>query len=190
MRLTASSLAAATIALLAIQVDRAADAAQLAGSNAEAPAKAAQSVTRGADITGIDRSVTPGDDFFRYANGAWLKATAIPADRSAWGTDQELTDRTSERTRGLIQGISAASAPGTEARKIADYYASFMDEDGIERLGLKPLEPGLQRIDGIADRAALARELGSQLRARCRYPQQHASPYGTSLWPVGGAGPR
>jgi putative endopeptidase len=119
----------------------------------------------GLDIAGMDRSVAPGDDFFRYANGAWLKATVIPPDRSLWGTDEALTELAAERTATLIREAAASAAPGSEARKIGDYYASFMNAAAIERLGLKPLESAFKRIDAIRDRAELARALGETLRA-------------------------
>lgn len=128
-------------------------------------AERAAETVRGLDTAGLDRTVAPGDDFFRYANGAWLKATEIPADRASWGIDPQLTELTAQRTRQLIEAIPASSSPGSELGKIADYYASFMDQAHIEQLGLKPLEPALQRIDAIADRAALAGELGAELRA-------------------------
>ena len=120
---------------------------------------------RGLDVAGMDRSVAPGDDFFRYANGTWLEHTQIPPDRSSWGTGEELTELTAKRTAELIRRAGTAAAAGTEARKITDYYASFMDEAAIERLGLKPLESGLRSIDAINDRSALARALGRTLRA-------------------------
>jgi putative endopeptidase len=118
----------------------------------------------GLDVAGIDRAIAPGDDFFGYANGLWLKSATIPADRSSWGPAGELTELTAQRTAQLIRH-AAASPAGSEARKVADYYASFMDEAAIEKLGLKPLEPGLKQIDGLSDRAALARAFGKTLRA-------------------------
>jgi putative endopeptidase len=118
----------------------------------------------GLDVAGIDRSIAPGDDFFRYANGLWLKNTAIPPDRSAWGPGEALTELTAQRTAQLIRE-AAASPAGSEARKASDYYASFMDEAAIEKLGLKPLERGLRQIDAISDRAALGRAFGTTLRA-------------------------
>jgi putative endopeptidase len=120
---------------------------------------------RGLDVAGIDRSVAPGDDFFRYANGTWLKTAEIPADRSTWGSGAELTELTDKRTAELIKNAGNAAAPGTEARKIGDYYESFLDEAAVERRGLKPLEPGLHGIDAIKDRSTLARALGHTLRA-------------------------
>jgi predicted metalloendopeptidase len=121
--------------------------------------------SHGLDSAGIDRSVLAGDDFFRYANGAWLKTTEIPPDRSSWGPAEQLAELAAERNAALIRDAAASAAAGTEARKIGDYYASFMDEAGIEQRGLKPLEPGFRRIAAIKDRAGLARALGETLRA-------------------------
>jgi putative endopeptidase len=119
---------------------------------------------QGLDVAGIDRAIAPGDDFFGYANGLWVKSATIPADRSSWGPAGELTELTAQRTAQLIRQ-AAASPAGSEARKVSDYYSSFMDEAGIEKLGLKPVEPGLKQIDAISDRAALARAFGKMLRA-------------------------
>ena len=113
---------------------------------------------------GMDLSVLPGNDFFRYANGGWLKTTEIPADRSNYGTFAIVGERTLQRTNDLLQGASAAAA-GSEARKLGDYYATFMDEAAIEAAGVGPLRPRLARIAAVTDRRSLARELGSTLRA-------------------------
>jgi predicted metalloendopeptidase len=126
---------------------------------------AANAGAHGLDFAGMDRSVAPGDDFFRYANGTWIAKTEIPPDRSTWGTGEEVAELTLKRTDELIRAADAAAAAGTEARKIADYYASYLDAAHIEQLGLTPLRPLLKKIDGIADRAALARALGETLRA-------------------------
>jgi putative endopeptidase len=118
----------------------------------------------GLDLAGMDNQVKPGDDFFRYANGHWLATTEIPPDRSSWGVGAELTELTNRRVQDLIQ-TAAKAAPGTEARKIGDYYASYLDEAKIEALGLKPLGPTLARIAAIKDKKALAAEFGRELRA-------------------------
>lgn len=121
---------------------------------------------QGLDLAGMDRKVAPGDDFFAHANGTWLKITEIPADRRSYGTSAMVDDRTALRTAELIRGLAAHPAPaGSEARKIGDYYASYMDEARIEALGLKPLQPALDRIAAIADRSALAKALGDGVRA-------------------------
>lgn len=133
--------------------------------SAASPAATPAPSPRGLDLAGIDRSVAPGDDFFRYANGAWLKATEIPPDRSSYGPAEQLTELTAERTAELVRNAAATAAVGSEARKIGDYYASFMDEAGIEKKGLEPLQPALRRIDAIKDRAGLAQALGATLRA-------------------------
>jgi predicted metalloendopeptidase len=124
------------------------------------------SASPGLDLSGIDRAVRPGQDFFAHANGAWLKATEIPADRAAYGVGGVVTELTNERTADLIQQAEKAhAAKGTAAQKVGDYYASYMDEAAIEAKGLGPLRPTLDRIDAIQDRQALARVLGSGLRA-------------------------
>jgi predicted metalloendopeptidase len=134
-------------------------AAAAAGPDAAAPA------SHGLDVAGIDHTVAPGDDFFRFANGAWLNTTEIPADRSAYGTGAQVAELTAKRTADLIRDAAEKSAPGSDARKVGDYYASYMDEETIEKQGLAPLEPALKRIDAIKDRKALARALGAALRA-------------------------
>jgi putative endopeptidase len=122
--------------------------------------------TFGFDTAGMDRSVAPGDDFFDYANGGWVKATGIPADRGSYNTFSVLTEVAAERTRAIVEDAAKSGAPaGSDARKIGDYYASFMDEAAIEAAGLKPLRPELDRIAAIKSRADLSRELGATLRA-------------------------
>ncbi len=81
----------------------------------------------------IDRSIKPGDDFYRYANGGWLGIVTIPAGQSSYDTRAMLKEKTSQRVRDLIEDAAATHpANGSVAQKVGDYYASFMDEDGIE----------------------------------------------------------
>ncbi len=120
----------------------------------------------GLDLAGMDTTVQRGDSFFQYANGTWLKRTEIPADRSSWSSDAVLTELTDRRIAYLIQEIAKSDAPaGSDRQKIRDYYASFMDTAAIERAGLTPLKPALDSIAAIAGRTALARYLGTTLRA-------------------------
>jgi len=121
---------------------------------------------QGLDLAGMDRSVAPGDDFFAYANGAWVKRTEIPGDLGSFGVGYEVSDRTDLRTAALIKRAAAAKAPaGSDLRKIGDYFTSFMDERAIETRGLAPLQPFLQAIAAIRDRKDLARCLGTTLQA-------------------------
>lgn len=129
-------------------------------------AASAQTLRSGIDLAGMDRSLRPGDDFEAYANGQWRKQAVIPPDRASTGVFLQVFEKAEQRTAALVQGLAAApQAPGGEARKIADYYRAFMDEEAIERAGLAPLGPALATIDAIRDRTGLARALGGQLRA-------------------------
>jgi putative endopeptidase len=122
--------------------------------------------TYGFDTAGMDTSVKPGDDFFAYANGTWVKNTEIPADRSSINTFVVLTEEAGRRTRAIIEDAAKADAPlGSDARKIGDYYASFMDEAAIEAAGAEPLKPELAAIAAIRTRRDLSRALGETLRA-------------------------
>jgi putative endopeptidase len=118
------------------------------------------------DVAGLDPSVAPGDDFFAYANGGWLKSTAIPADKSSYGVWTILTDVTRKRTVDLIQeSAGEKSHPGGDAEKVGDFYSSFMDEAAIESKGIAPIKPQLDAIAALADAHALARAIGGSLRA-------------------------
>ena len=114
----------------------------------------------------MDPSVKPGDDFYEYANGGWIKRTEIPPDRSRIGVFSTLDDLSNKRTAGLIEEAVKANAPaGSNTRKIADLYTSYMNEAAIEAKGLDPLRPHLDAIAAIHDKHELARALGESLRA-------------------------
>src|SRR6185436_15097536 len=92
--------------------------------SATATSTAAAPATHDIDRAGMDPSVAAGDDFFRYANGGWLKKNEIPADRSKFGISIVLVDRARQRTHELLE--AAVAAPdGSEERKVGDYYASY-----------------------------------------------------------------
>lgn len=135
----------------------------LMGAGPAALAAAAKGKTEygdfGLDLTAIDPAVAPGDDFFRYVNGTWLKTATIPADRSSWGAGARINENTQARTRAIME---SAGALGTaDGRKIADYYGAWTDEAALERLGTAPLKPELARIAAVASAADLARELAN-----------------------------
>lgn len=131
-----------------------------------APAAGTLTGTSGLDLIGMDRGVRPGDDFFAYANGAWRKNTEIPADHGSYGINAALNELTVRRTADLImETAKTESAPGSDARKISDYYLSFLDEAAIEAKGLLPLRPALDRVQAIKSPADLAQALGQTLRA-------------------------
>jgi putative endopeptidase len=136
------------------------------GSTAATPAPASTAPDIGINLSYIDKSVKPGDNFFEYANGDWLKTAQIPADRSSIGAFYDIFEVTEKHTADLIRNAGASNpAAGSNARKIADYYAAYMDTAAIDKAGLAPLKPELDAIDAIKTRADLARVLGSRLRA-------------------------
>jgi putative endopeptidase len=142
----------------------------LCGSSAwaatPAPAQHAADHPAGVDRTGIDHSVKPGDDFDGYANGNWRKTAVIPADRASTGIFLQVFQKAEQRNAELIKAAAASNAPaGSNERKIADYYAAFMDQASIAKHGLSPLKPELTKIDAIKTPADLASVLGGQLRA-------------------------
>jgi predicted metalloendopeptidase len=123
-------------------------------------------VSHGIDLAGIDHGVAPGDDFFAYANGTWIKKTEIPADKASYGPGAILVEKTREQVRELIQTAAQANpAHGSDAQKVGDYYASYLDEAAIDKKGLGPLKDDFAKIDAIADKRSLSAYLGSNLRA-------------------------
>ena len=138
--------------------------------------------TIGIDLAGIDKAVKPGDDFEEYANGAWRKKTEIPADRASIGTGFYVYELSEKRTRDLIQNAGKANpAAGTDERKIADYYAAYMDEAAIEKRGLQAIDADLKAIDAIADTKALSRALGAPGARRHRSAQRDQLRHRTSV---------
>ena len=104
----------------------------------------------GIDTQYLDTSVRPQDDFFRYVNGKWLKEVKIPADKGGWGAFYELAETTSKQLHGIVEKAAAQqAAPGSIEQKIGDLYKSFMAEDRLETLGLKPLAGDLEKIHAL-----------------------------------------
>jgi endothelin-converting enzyme/putative endopeptidase len=131
-----------------------------------ATAQQAAQPSHGIELSRIDRSVKPGDNFYLFANGEWIKRTEIPADRGTVGVFNSLDDVASKHTADIIEELSKSSAaPGSAEHKIADLYNSYMDEKTIEAKGRAPLEPLLKEIAGIKDKHELAAALGNTLRA-------------------------
>src|SRR3954464_13214472 len=108
----------------------------------------------GLELQDMDRSVKPGDDFFQYAEGTWLKNHPIPADKTAAGYNYDLPDEIELQVRKMVEN-AAANPTSPTAQKIGDAYAAWMDEAGIEASGLTPLKPYLDRIDAITNRNQL-----------------------------------
>src|SRR6185312_569906 len=106
-------------------------------------------LTSGIDTAELDASIRPQDDLFRHVNGKWIDRTAIPDDKARYGSFYVLAEEAEKAVRDIIVEAQTA-APGTEERKFGDLYASFLDEERIEKLGAEPLKPLLAEVDAIA----------------------------------------
>ncbi len=121
----------------------------------------------GFDLTGMDRSVKPGDDFFEYANGAWFKRTEIPADRTNVGSFQDLHILSEVRMKTLIDELEARdpASLSPEEKQIRDLYDAYMDRAGIEARGLAPVKADLDRIAAAATLDDIAVLMGDRTLA-------------------------
>ena len=113
----------------------------------------------GFDMAGRDTSVTPGTDFFDYANGGWVKATAIPADRSSYGMFHVLQDLSLARTRTILDAATVKRGD-----KVGDFYASFMDEAAVNSRGAAPVKPWLASLKATTDKTALVTQIAKLQR--------------------------
>ena len=138
---------------------------ETASAPAQTTAPAATPVS-GIDLTGLDKTVKPGDDFDAFANGGWRKNFEIPADRSNYGAFTQLLETAEKRNAELIAELAAGKpAAGTDSRRIADFHTAYMDEAGTEKRGLQALQPQLDAIGAIASRSDLSRAFGAGVRA-------------------------
>src|SRR5256714_2013148 len=114
------------------------------------------------DPKNIDSSVKPGDDFFKYANGAWIKRTEIPPEYSRWGAFNELIERNNDALHTIAEKASQTPVDpklAPETQKVGDYYASGMDEKAIEAARTQPLADEFQKIDAMNDRQDVLKEI-------------------------------
>lgn len=102
--------------------------------------------TFGIATENMDTSVNPGDDFFRYVNGTWLKEKEIPADRSRYGAFSLLADQAEERVRTIIEDAAKAENPSADEKRIGDFYNAYLNTDKIEADGIDPLRQDIRRI--------------------------------------------
>lgn len=106
------------------------------------------------DVVGahVDSTVVPGNDFFMFANGRWIKENPIPAEQSSWGIANMVIEENLKRLHEITEKAAASkSAKGTTDQKIGDFWKTGMDSVGIEKAGLTPIEPLLKKIDAIKD---------------------------------------
>lgn len=116
------------------------------------------------DLSSIEARVSPSDDFYQYANGAWLARNPIPPEFSIWGGFVELAERNRAILREILEKTAQADSlakaePGSIQQKLGDFYASGMDEATVNREGIRPLQTELRRINQLQDRAEFASEV-------------------------------
>ena len=124
----------------------------------------------GFDVAGMDRTVAPGADFYRYASGHWLATTQIPADKPFYAMFVMLRDRSIERTREILEASSGE--PGSDGQRVGDYYKAFMDEVAIETKGIAPIQPQLDAIARIKDKAGVVAQFAVAARRLGNSPFQ------------------
>jgi putative endopeptidase len=111
----------------------------------------------GIDLKYVDASVRPQDDAYQYLNGKWLRDFQLPADKGAYGSFTAIEDKTQIQLRRIVDGLdsTAATTADPDAKKLADLYASFMNEAQLEALGLTPLQAEFAAIDAAQTMSAL-----------------------------------
>ena len=120
------------------------------------------------DANMVDRALDPCGDFFEYACSKWNKANPIPADQSSWGTFNSLALWNLAAVRETLESAAKPSAGRTAVdQKVGDYFASCMDEDAVNRAGIAPLKPTLERIEKLSDKSQLP-ELIAYIHQRIR----------------------
>ena len=130
---------------------------QTSENPAQSAAPAQPALLSGIDVQYIDDGVRVQDDFYKHINGKWLASTEIPADKASYGSFDKLMDDSEVQLRAIIEGLqTSAAAKDADQQKIAELYASFMDEGALEGLGLRPLETEFAKIDTVNDRKEIA----------------------------------
>ncbi|HWD48862.1 MAG TPA: M13 family metallopeptidase [Rhizomicrobium sp.] len=104
----------------------------------------------GVDLSYIDKSVKPGDDFFTYGNGGWLKTATIPADRTYAGVNLEIDTQNEQRLKDIVTELSTRKDLSPEDTKLRDFYNAFVDQKTIDAAGLKPAQADISRINTLA----------------------------------------
>lgn len=119
------------------------------------------SASRGFDLSNLDTSVKPCDNFFQYADGGWVKRNPIPPEYPSWGTFNKLREDNRDELRGILEAAAknTNAAQGSVEQKIGDFYSSCMNEEQIEKAGIEPLQPEFGRIAKISNVAELEVEI-------------------------------
>lgn len=124
-----------------------------------------QTTEKGLDLSAMDKSVRPQDDFYNYVNGSWMKTAKIPADKPTWGSFNKLAEDTDNNSMTILNSLLKDKfAEGSEGKKIQDLYATYMDMDKRNADGIKPIEGNLNKIDAIKNMGDLQKYMISVTR--------------------------
>jgi endothelin-converting enzyme/putative endopeptidase len=148
----------------------------VAGQAEQAAPATGATLASGIALDNMDHDVRPQDDFFRFVNGTWLANTAIPADRSGWGAAYEIHERNEKRLQTILEEAAATRAPeGSDTQIIGDFYASYMDTERVNELGITPLAEELAVIDAAATHADIVRLFGRLARMNIQHPFKYGT---------------
>ena len=121
------------------------------------PQSTAPPLVSGIDVQYIDDGVRPQDDFYKHVNGKWLATTEIPADKATYGSFTQLRDDSEAHLRIIVEGLqTSAAAKDADQQKIADLYASFMNETVLNGLSFRPLDAEFAKVEALKDRKEIA----------------------------------
>ena len=107
----------------------------------------------------MDLSIKPGDNFYLYAQGNWIKNNPVPASKTRWGSFDDLREQSLVRLRTLLESAAAGAAANPKLQKIGDFYLSGMDSAGLERLGYRPIQADLDRIAALGSTTDVLKEI-------------------------------
>ncbi|MVM35571.1 M13 family peptidase [Spirosoma sp. HMF4905] len=114
------------------------------------------------DPQNMDLSVKPGDNFYQYANGNWLRKNAVPASKTSWGSFNELREKSLDAMKSLLEDAAKTTTRGRLYQMVGDYYVSGMDSATIEKRGFDPIKADLARVDKVNNKATFFDELAYQ----------------------------
>ncbi|REC56598.1 MULTISPECIES: M13 family metallopeptidase [Chryseobacterium] len=118
--------------------------------NAQGKSQSVSTTDKGLDISLMDKSVRPQDDFYNYVSGTWMKTAKIPSDKPTWGSFNKLADDTDNNSMTILNSLLKDKfAEGSEGKKIQDLYATYMNMEKRNADGIKPIQENINKIDAI-----------------------------------------
>ncbi|MGS0683227.1 M13 family metallopeptidase [Shewanella sp. 125m-7] len=164
-------------------------------SKTETAAAVEKALTSGIDFANFDKSVRPQDDFYSYVNGAWVKDTVIPSDRTSTGAFYDLREKSRDDVKVIIEEVAATPnlAAGSDEQKVADLYNSFMDVETLNKLGVSPIQSELETVNAIKSKDDLVTYFarsqingsGTPMAFYINVDAKDSSRYATHIWQYG-----